>query len=60
MHKVCQILFAFTNQCPSLQLHSKCFTFHTLAPNIAILFTAIPQHIFSPSGYTALLKTLHI
>jgi len=56
IHKVCQILYTFTNQCHCLHLHLP----HTL-PNFPILFTAIPQHtIISPIHcivYTALNKT---
>jgi len=45
----------------STYLYQSVPVFLTLTPNIAILFTAIPQHIISPIhclGYTALPKTL--
>jgi hypothetical protein len=38
LHKACQILCTFTNQC-----HSQCLHFLTLTPNIPILFTVNPQ-----------------
>jgi len=63
IHKACQILYSTVNYCDSLHLDGQCLSL-PLAPNIPILFTAIPQHtIISPIhciGYTALLKTLHI
>ena len=51
IHKACQILSAFTNQCHCLHLH---------LPNIPSLFTLIPQHTIISLIYLALLKTLHI
>ena len=61
LHKVCQILSTFTNQCHCLHLHSQCLHLLTLTPNIPILFTVIPQHINIISlihciGYTHFLK----
>jgi hypothetical protein len=48
IHKTCQILSTFTQQCHCLHLVST-FIFLTLTPNIPILFTVIPQHfIISP------------
>ena len=43
IHKVCQILFAFTSQCHCLRIHRQCF----YLPHIPIFFTGIPQHTSS-------------
>ena len=61
VHKPCQIISTFTNQCHCLYLHSQCLH-HPHTSNIPNLFTALSQHIiitpFHCIGYTTLLKTL--
>jgi len=62
IHKACQILTTFTNQCRCLYLHSQCLQLSHTHSLIPILFTVIPQHIIISLihciGYAALLKTL--
>jgi len=62
INKACQILASTVSHCHCLHLCGQCLNLPH-APNIPILFTAIPQHIIiSPIhciGYTALVKTLH-
>jgi flavin reductase (DIM6/NTAB) family NADH-FMN oxidoreductase RutF len=58
LHKACQILSTFTNQCQCIFTVSV-FIILTLNPNIPILSTAIPQHttisLIHCTGYKALL-----
>jgi len=56
IHRACHMLSNFTN------LPVSALIFHTLTPNMPILFTVIPLHITSTIHcirYTSLLKTLH-
>ena len=62
IHKLCQILSALPIGATLSIFTVSAFVFLTLAPNIPILFIAIPERIISLihcSGYTALPKTLH-
>ena len=62
IHKACQILSTFINQCHSFHFCSQCLRLPGTL-NIPILLTAIPQHIVNIPvhciGYIARLKTLH-
>ena len=62
IHKVCQILSAFTSQCHCLHLHCQCFYLPHIHSHSHILhwhsttYLICPIHCF---GYSALLTTLH-